>query len=350
MGPRKFWGNSKRKTLKPKEPLKIYLLCSRHPWKQKKRGPLSFWTGDKSESPVGSWIFLLQASGHPPSPLVFEKANQRNPPFEKKNRRPPPGLCSLFGQNTDQTQGHTHIKHPCTPASTVSLSRLSEPAAGRGPLALCQKQRPAAPPLPFGFFFFQQRRPLPVQQRRLPPADPAPPPNSPTAAPFFLRPNTAAAPAVLFPVFSQSHRDKSNNNPAAPADRQPSGPTPATWSEGDEDVTPRKICGGTDLKNGGEADLKKERTGNCLCLLGCLAGGWEIHRRYKREEKKRRPRFTSLLVLAGDDKWIHAPPGAVVREVHAPQCSCKFQTASLQLLLFLGSVFCNFGIVKVLFG
>ena len=206
MGPRKFWGNSKRKTLKPKEPLKIYLLCSRHPWKQKKRGPPSFWTGDKSESPVGSWIFLLQASGHPPSPLVFEKANQRNPPFEKKNRRPPPGLCSLFGQNTDQTQGHTHIKHPCTPASTVSLSRLSEPAAGRGPLALCQKQRPAAPPLPFGFFFFQQRRPLPVQQRRLPPADPAPPPNSPTAAPLFLRPNTAAAPAVLFPVFSQSHR------------------------------------------------------------------------------------------------------------------------------------------------
>jgi hypothetical protein len=54
MGPRKFWGNSKRKTLKPKEPLKIYLLCSRHPWKQKKRGPPSFWTGDKSESPVGS--------------------------------------------------------------------------------------------------------------------------------------------------------------------------------------------------------------------------------------------------------------------------------------------------------
>jgi hypothetical protein len=29
---------------------------------------------------------------------------------------------------------------------------------------------------------------------------------SPIAAPFFLRPNTAAAPVVFFPVFSQSHR------------------------------------------------------------------------------------------------------------------------------------------------
>lgn len=38
------------------------------------------------------------------------------------------------------------------------------------------------------------------------------------------------------------------------------------------------------------ADLK-EKGGNksemyCLCLLGCLAGDWEIHCRYKREEKK----------------------------------------------------------------
>jgi hypothetical protein len=24
----------------------------------------------------------------------------------------------------------------------------------------------------------------------------------------------------------------------------------------------------------------------CLCLLGCLAGDWEIHRWYEREEKK----------------------------------------------------------------
>jgi hypothetical protein len=37
-----------------------------------------------------------------------------------------------------------------------------------------------------------------------------------------------------------------------------------------------------DLKEKGE---NKSET-YCFCLLGCLAGDWEIHRQYEREEKK----------------------------------------------------------------
>jgi hypothetical protein len=34
-------------------------------------------------------------------------------------------------------------------------------------------------------------------------------------------------------------------------------------------------------------------------------------------KRRRRSRSTSVLVFAGDGTWIHAPPVAVVREVHA---------------------------------
>jgi hypothetical protein len=74
-------------------------------------------------------------------------------------------------------------------------------------------------------------------------------------------------------------------------------------------------------------------------LLGCFAGDWEMHRRYEREEKKETIPIHQLLVFA-----------VTARGSTRRQCPRKFQTASLQLLLCLGNVFCNFGIVKVLFG
>jgi hypothetical protein len=49
-------------------------------------------------------------------------------------------------------------------------------------------------------------------------------------APFFLRPNTAAAPAVFFPVFSQSHRDNSSSNAHRPAASWPFHQPPETGS------------------------------------------------------------------------------------------------------------------------
>jgi hypothetical protein len=152
---------------------------------------------------------------------------------------------------TSTTHTSTVSFFPCTRSRSLSTDQLQQIFFSFGlfhsnrTAAALTNQDPAAPPIAISVFHLCLSTLTADHHSFYPqPADPAPPPNSPTAAPFFLRPNTAAASAVLFPVFSQSHRDNNNNNPATPTDRQPSRTPPSS---------PQALV------------LTKTRTGHCSC-------------------------------------------------------------------------------------
>jgi len=270
------------------------------PWQKKPKLAAPFaWFFDPQTSllhPHRSVILQLteQEPPFPSSPKTRAASLAHSPQFPS-NKKPHPLTLS----QTDRPPLHTDLPLP----SAGSLPNGRSPKQ-ENRLSLNQRPNPSLwkPSRRPKFFLLPWPKQLPDQHppvhrpastsrphgRQQQGQPPLPPTGSKTT-------DTPPAPTASSPIF---------NHPDGNKQRRRWTQKKKALTEGDD----------------GRSKRKRENRSKiyCLCCWVALQVTGRCTAGTSGKRRRRRSRSTSVLVFAGDGTWIHAPPVAVVREVHAP--------------------------------